>query len=357
MRKRSSSKKKIRKKIIVVVSAALAVLVAAAGLLYLAQDRGTVTGVSLPSIGEKPPMELLIKGCLFDLGISEKDVRFSGGTVQVNLRAALSRKELSRAFSALEDAGEVSVVDEGHVRVTAGKSRWDIRFSKPQTGAARCAIIVDDMGLNLKWAKALSAIDADLTFSVLPDRSFSVRAARYLHGQGREVLLHLPMEGSGKDPGQGAIYRNMSRSEILSVLRRNLELVPHIKGVNNHMGSRVTPDTAIMRLVLSEIGDRGLFFVDSLTTSASVCRAVAGEVGLPFVARDVFLDNDRDYPSITAQIDRLVKIALKHSQAVAICHPYPETIAVLEREIPRIRQRGVEIVPVSVLVRPVGSAP
>ncbi|MFY9399262.1 MAG: divergent polysaccharide deacetylase family protein [Desulfomonilia bacterium] len=355
--KKRGSRKRIRKKLIVAVSAALAVLVAAAGLLYLAHDRGTPLGVSLLPAGEKLPMELLIKGCLFDLGLSEKDVRFSGSTVQVNFKSPLSREEISRAFSALEDAGEVRMVGEGHVQVISGKSRWDIRFSRPPAGAARCAIIVDDMGLNLKWAKALSAIDADLTFSVLPDRPFSVRAARYLHGQGREVLLHLPMEGNGMDPGKGAIYRNMSRTEILSVLRRNLEIVPHVKGVNNHMGSRVTPDQDIMRVVLKEIGDRGLFFVDSLTTSASVCRSVAGEVGLPFVARDVFLDNERNDPYITAQIDRLVRIALKHSQAVAICHPYPETIAVLEREIPRIKQRGVEIVPVSMLVRPVGREP
>jgi polysaccharide deacetylase 2 family uncharacterized protein YibQ len=348
--KRRSTRRKNRKEIIIIIVVALAVLAGAAILIMVAQSRGKGPVQPLLSIEECGSPELLIKGCLFELGIARKDVRFSENTVNVVLHRPLSSQKLSRAFSPIRDVGELHVKNAGHVRMIINREEWNVYFSGASARAARCAIIVDDIGLNLKSAKAFCDIDADLTFSVLPDRPFSVKAARFLHDQGKEILLHLPMEGNGRDPGKGAIYQHMSRAEIRSVLRRDLQSVPHIKGVNNHMGSRVTADPDIMRLVFQGIGEKGLFFVDSLTTGKSVCRAAAHEVGIPFIARDVFLDNERADSYITSQIDKLVKISLHHSDAVAICHPYPETIAVLAREIPKFRERGVEIVRVSALI-------
>jgi len=346
--KRRTSRRKSQKTVLLAVIIVLAVLAGAAVLIVTMQGRGR--GPSLLTIEECGSPELLIKGCLFDLGIAKKDVRFSGNKVNVALSRPLTTDRLSRAFSPMIDAGELRIESAGHVQVVIDGQRWDIFFSGVPVRAARCAIIVDDMGLNLKSAKEFCALDADLTFSVLPDRPFSQKAARFLHSRGREVLLHLPMEGNGKDPGKGAIYRCMTSAEIRSTLRRNMKSVSHIRGVNNHMGSLITPDPEIMSQVLREIKDRGLFFVDSLTTSKSVCRAVSRDLGVPFIARDVFLDNERDDSSITSQIDKLVKISLSCSDAVAICHPYPETLAVLAREIPKIRGRGVEIVRVSALI-------
>ena len=355
--KRRSARLKNRKDITIIIAVVLAVLAGAAFLIVVSQDRDDGPGQPLLSIEECGSPELLIKGCLFDLGIDRKDVRFSENKVSVAPRRALSLKRIERAFAPIRDVGELHIENAGHVRIIVNREEWNVYFSGVPGRQARCAIIVDDIGLNLKFAKDFSTIDADLTFSVLPDRPFSVKAARFLHGKGKEILLHLPMEGNGKDPGKGAIYRNMPRAEIRSVLRQDLRSVPHVKGVNNHMGSLITPDKDIMRIVLRDIRDQGLFFVDSLTTSKSVCRAVAQEVGIPFIARDVFLDNERTDSYITGQINKLVEISLLYSDAVAICHPYPETFAVLAREAPKIRERGVNIVRVSELIHKQGSAP
>jgi polysaccharide deacetylase 2 family uncharacterized protein YibQ len=348
--KKRSSRRKNQKNILTIVIVALVIIAGAAALIIMTQSSEKILDLAAVPAQEDGSPELLIKGCLFELGIARKDARFSGRTVDVTLRKPLSEAMLSRAFSPAKDMGDVSIESARHVRIVIDGRTWNIRFSGPPGRTAQCAIIVDDMGLNLKWVKDFCAIDADLTFAVLPDRPFSEKAARYLHERGKEVLLHLPMQGNGMDPGKGAIHQHMSRSEIRSILHHNLQSVPHVKGVNNHMGSRITADEDIMRLVLTDIRDKGLFFVDSLTTSKSVCRALAPEIGIPMIARDVFLDNERTDSYIVSQIDKLVKISRYYSDAVAICHPYPETLAVLAREIPKIRGQGIEIVRVSKLI-------
>jgi len=214
---------------------------------------------------------------------------------------------------------------------------------------------VDDMGQSMEVARRLGRIDANLTFAVLPGLPETRSVAEHLHAQDREILLHLPMQGNGKNPGPGAIVAGMSEDEVRSVLARNLELVPNISGVNNHMGSLITADPAYMGPVLGELKKHGLFFVDSLTTSKSVCGSLANDAGVPFIARDVFLDNERSAAYIRGQIRKLVAISLKHTSAVGICHPYPETVAVLEREIPKMKRQGVEIVRVSSLMDRPGS--
>jgi len=236
------------------------------------------------------------------------------------------------------------------LRVKIGGIEWDILFSQSQPGLAKCAIIIDDMGQSLQTAEQLGRIDANLTFAVLPDSPESKQVAEYLHGKGREILLHLPMQGNGKNPGPGAILEGMSPEEVRAVIKSDLKQIPFIVGVNNHMGSVITTDTQDMRLVFNELRREKLFFVDSRTTNKSVCGDLARDFQVPFIARDVFLDNELNPAYIAGQIQKLVSISLTHSGAVGICHPHPETIAVLEKEVPKLRKLGVEVVRVSSLM-------
>ncbi len=299
---------------------------------------------------------LLIKGCLLDLGVARQDVSVAGRTVRVRTEALPPDERILNAFEPLKEAGGFSLAAPGHLKVRVGGEVWDVVFFRATASPARCAIIVDDMGQSLQSARELAAIDADLTFAVLPDLPHSRPVAELLHGHGRELLLHLPMQGNGKDPGPGAILEGMSPGQVRAVLRENIGKVPYIEGVNNHMGSVVTADPRDMRPVFRELRKNGLFFVDSLTTSGSVCQAMAAEAKVPFIARDVFLDNEQNDSYISGQIHKLVSLSLKHSKAVGICHPYPETIAVLQREAPRLRSLGVEIVGVSALLEEPGQA-
>lgn len=337
--------------IIVVI---LAALVGIAILIQKEKEQGKPLPakpprVSLPVSRHAFP-ELLIKGCLFDLGIARQDVRFLGKTIRVSVHKPLSPDRVSRAFAPISKLGRVQIEGTRHVRIAIDGKSWDVFFSGISEKTARCAIIIDDMGPQIEIAEALGRIDADLTFAVLPDTPDTQKVARFLHQRGREILLHLPMQGNGKDPGPGAILQGMEPSRISEILKKDLKSIPNITGVNNHMGSVITTDPEVMKLVIGELKNDGLFFVDSLTTPLSVCETVARELKVPFIARDVFLDNEQNSSYITSQMEKLVKISLKYSNAVGICHPHPETIAVLRREIPKMKRLGIEIVKVSALI-------
>lgn len=214
----------------------------------------------------------------------------------------------------------------------------------------RLAIVVDDLGPDDRVAEELLRLDASITFSILPLQPHSRRIAQEAHAQGREVILHLPMEPRGfplKDPGKGALFVAMSERELLRQLRKDLDAVPFIVGVNNHMGSRFMEHAAAVRLVLAELKKRGLFFLDSRTTAKTEGYQIARELALLAGERDLFLDNENDVHDIRAQLEGLIRLARDHGRAVGICHPYPATITALKGMITKIKAAGIRIVPLS----------
>jgi polysaccharide deacetylase 2 family uncharacterized protein YibQ len=300
--------------------------------------------------------QLLIKGCLFDLGVSRENVRIKGRTVEVTLNKDIRESQIKYAFAPLAEMEgvELKIEEPSKVAIIINSHEWEIvfRVRAPEKKLERVAIIIDDMGLDMEIARQLCAIDADLTFSVMPHQLHTEGVANLLHEKGREVLLHIPMEGaSGKNPGPGSIYRNMDPAQAVTLMKEAFKAVPHIDGVNNHMGSEVTQDEAIMRALLSLIKEKGLFFIDSVTTGKSVCGEVASELRLPFEARDVFLDNEQTYAYVAGQLEELVTVAKRHGKAIAICHPHPVTAQVLAQEVPKLKSRGIAVVRVSALVR------
>jgi polysaccharide deacetylase 2 family uncharacterized protein YibQ len=216
--------------------------------------------------------------------------------------------------------------------------------------------IIDDLGYDRQLAEKLIDLNAPFTVAVLPHSPHQEAIARRAHDRGLEVMLHLPMEPMEYpeiNPGPGALLVSMGPDELLRVLEENLKAVPHIKGVNNHMGSRLTANSEPMYQVFSALKRHGLYFVDSRTTDESVCRPSARLFQIPFTQRDVFLDHAHDPASIRKQIRELVRIAQRKGEAVGIAHPHPATYTILKEELPALRQQ-VEIVPASRLVRVLG---
>jgi polysaccharide deacetylase 2 family uncharacterized protein YibQ len=214
----------------------------------------------------------------------------------------------------------------------------------------RLAIVVDDLGTDKQIAEEFLRLDASLTFSILPFQSHSRRIAQKAHAKGREIILHLPMEPRGfplKDPGKGALFVAMSERELLRQLRKDLDAVPFIAGVNNHMGSRFMEHGVSVRLVLGELKKRGLFFLDSRTTAKTQGYQIARELALLAGERDIFLDNENDEQDIRAQLEGLIRLARDHGTAVGICHPYPATVTALKGMISKIKAAGIRIVPLS----------
>src|SRR3989304_5641995 len=200
----------------------------------------------------------------------------------------------------------------------------------------KVVIIVDDLGFKKEPIDKLLEIPAQLSFAVLPNLPYSKYAAEMAYKNGRDVILHLPME--------------LPKDKILDKLEKNLSSIPYIKGVNNHMGSKFTENTELMELVLEKIKSKGFFFVDSRTSETTVGFKIAKKLGIKTAERDIFLDEGSqrsDY--IRSQIEKLINVSKEKGYAIGICHPYPDTVKVLSEVIPDI-QKEVEIIPVSGVV-------
>jgi polysaccharide deacetylase 2 family uncharacterized protein YibQ len=218
---------------------------------------------------------------------------------------------------------------------------------------AKVAIVIDDFGYDGRLARRFLQIDAPLSFSVLPNGTFSKSIARRVRQAGRELMLHLPMEPKGYpevNPGIGALLTEMTDMELVAVLRKNLDAFPDIKGVNNHMGSKFCENEEKLRLVMRELKNRGLFFVDSRTTTRTQAYRVAQEEEVPSAERNVFLDNIQSPQAVRRQLKRLIQLAKLKGEAIGIAHPHEVTLKVLKEDVPKLSSDGIELVPVSQLV-------
>lgn len=202
-----------------------------------------------------------------------------------------------------------------------------------QTGA-KLAVVIDDLGRSIKYARQLAKLPYPVTFSVLPHTPYASQVARVAVESGKELMLHLPMEPKSypaANPGGGALFTSMTKQEIAQVLESNLDLVGQASGANNHMGSKFTQYAPGMAVVLNELNNRGMFFLDSLTSPGSVVAREGRKVGLPIYRRSVFIDNIRDVDAILRQLKKATRLATGTGQAIAIGHPYPETLAALKQ--------------------------
>ena len=215
-------------------------------------------------------------------------------------------------------------------------------------------IIIDDMGESLLFARNLAHLDFPVTFSVLPYSTRTRKICSLAKTSRIELMLHLPMEPDGyperANPGPGALFVHMNPARLKTIFLQDLQQVPGAVGINNHMGSRFTRNKKSMALIFNEIKKRGLFFVDSLTTPGSVGKILARKNNVSYLQRQIFLDNIPKEKSILFQLQKAESIALKKGTAIAIGHPYRQTLKALQKW-QRIRNKSVRIVQVRSLIK------
>ncbi len=215
---------------------------------------------------------------------------------------------------------------------------------------ARIAIIIDDLGYQFEAGMRALNLPGPVSYAVLPATPSGAALARTAYMKGKEVLLHLPLESVNwenlEEPG--AITLDMNRDAFHEAFGAALESVPYAIGVSNHRGSLLTRHPGHMTWLMEEIAARdGMFFVDSFTTHQSVALQIASETGVAATRRHVFLDNDRSPGALRKEFDRLTALARRNGVAVAIGHPYPETLEFLERELLELDSSTIKLIPVS----------
>jgi polysaccharide deacetylase 2 family uncharacterized protein YibQ len=228
----------------------------------------------------------------------------------------------------------------------------------PIEGRPMVAIVLDDLGLDRKRTQRAIALRAPLTLSFMTYAADLTPQTAAAHLAGHELLLHVPMEAidAREDPGPNGLVVTLGRDEILRRLRWGLDRFPGYVGINNHMGSRFTSDAAAMTPVLDELHERGLLFLDSRTSAATVAETIARRIGLPNASRDVFLDDEQSATAITARLAEVERVARRKGSAIAIGHAHDATLAALAEWLATLEARHLALVPLSAVVRERGAA-
>lgn len=249
------------------------------------------------------------------------------------------------AFFYYEELGKEGT--KGKPPAVVKLKKENIQFGKIKR--PKVAIVIDDMGESKEAAKELLDINARFTCAILPHETHTEWVAGECSRLGHEIIAHIPMEA--KTPhklGKGGLYTWMTGAEILDNINDDISAVPHAIGISNHMGSAFTEDSRAMRAVMPLLKKRGLFFLDSLTTSGSVGNNLAKTAGVKSLRRDVFLDDEDSPAYIRTQWETLLKIAGKRGSAIALGHPKENTIKFLKEVL---QKDEVEIVPLSGLIK------
>lgn len=202
---------------------------------------------------------------------------------------------------------------------------------------AALVLVIDDLGYHKGRGAQVINLPGAVTVALLPHAPHSAYLARLASAQGKDVILHQPMQpATARKAPLGTLTADMTNQDFVSTLRTNLAALPHIKGVNNHTGSLLTQQTHLMDQLMVELKREGLFFLDSRTTHLTVAAKVAQQHAVPVLSRDIFLDNSRHPADIHAQFHKALTIARRDGLAVVIAHPYPESIAYLREALPAL---------------------
>jgi polysaccharide deacetylase 2 family uncharacterized protein YibQ len=186
---------------------------------------------------------------------------------------------------------------------------------------AYLSLIIDDLGQNLPRDRRVLALPGPVTTAIMPDTPHATEFAREAHRAGKIVILHMPM-----DPATGpfAWHPELPVDELEKRLNAAFKMVPYTSGINNHMDSR--------------------------TSAQTVAAAEAQKIGLASVSRDVFLDDEPTETAIFTQLQTAISLARKQGSAVMIGHPYPQTLAVLERELPKLKAQGIDWIDIKLMI-------
>ncbi len=234
---------------------------------------------------------------------------------------------------------------------------WTAAFSQlePRQQAPRevlVAIVIDDLGNLYAESMRVLELPGPVSVAILPYTPHSKAIARIAHNLGRDVLVHMPMQAhSNKSLGPGGLVASMERNELAEKVRSALRAVPHAQGLSNHMGSFLTEQAQSMAWLMHTLKQERKHFFDSRTTALTQAAHSAQAINLPHTSRDVFLDNVLSEKAIQQQFDLLLEKAHQNGTAVAIGHPYPLTLKVLEARLPGLKKRGVRLVNLSQVIR------
>ncbi|HEI6852559.1 divergent polysaccharide deacetylase family protein [Yersinia enterocolitica] len=220
--------------------------------------------------------------------------------------------------------------------------------------AGKLSIVIDDFGYRPQNENKVLQMPLPISVAILPNAPYAKEMAIKAHNQGREILIHLPMAPLSKQPlERDTLQPSMSSEEIQRIIRQAVNNVPYATGMNNHMGSAMTSSLPGMQKVMQVLEHYQLYFLDSVTIGNSQASRAAEGTGVKVIKRKVFLDDSQNEAAIRQQFNRAVELARRNGSAIAIGHPHPATIKVLQQMLPQLPADIVLVRPSALLNEPV----
>jgi polysaccharide deacetylase 2 family uncharacterized protein YibQ len=222
----------------------------------------------------------------------------------------------------------------------------------PEEGAGfrsspQLALIIDDGGYNMENFKEMLGIGKPITYAILPFTPHAREAALLAYRDGYEVMLHLPMEpknGEQYSLEKNTVRTGMDSKRVRKILEDALKQVPHVRGINNHMGSKATEDPQVMEALMQVLKKEGLYFIDSNTSFQTLGPEMARKAGVASRRNDQFIDREKKIEAIKNAIRLAMRKAKQEGRAVAIGHPHPLTARAIKEMISEIEKEGIRLV-------------
>lgn len=217
-------------------------------------------------------------------------------------------------------------------------------------GSGVLCFVFDDAGHNLVQLEPFLNLPFPCTIAVLPGLPHSVECADEIRGAGKELILHQPMQAVNMNvnPGPNALLPDMTQEEIRAVVKKNLEEIGPVAGLNNHEGSLITADKESMEAVFDVIEENSIFFLDSRTNAQTTAPEIARERGIKIWERAVFLDNSQNKEEIEKAVRNGLEIASKKGYAIMIGHVWSDDLAQLLSDLyPELTEAGYSLCDIS----------
>jgi len=237
-----------------------------------------------------------------------------------------------------------------------GRRPLDI-YARPWSGArgARVAIVIGGLGLSQTGSQqAIQTLPPEVTLAFSPEGNSLLRWMQAARQDGHEVLMQIPLEPYDYprvNPGRNTLTVDASPAATLENLHRTMGRITNYTGVMNYMGARFTAEPEAMTPVIQDIAKRGLLYLDDGTSARSKADSVAAQQGAPFAAADLLIDASQDRGAILKKLDELERIARAKGTAIATGSAFDVTVEAVTSWANEAKARGIEIVPVSALVR------
>ncbi len=323
--------------------------------------------VNIDSLPKSEALDFLIQKIFQELNVDDAWIKRSNDRLSVQLPAELS--DVTVIWEIIQKIEQINLkVLDSKENLKARKSTITIGteeeklltitfYKNPELKrkAGKIAFIIDDFGYyDNRTSNKYLELKYPITLSVIPGQKHSSKIADKAKQHNKEIMVHIPMEAIGEkvEDSEFSIFTRLSKKEISERIQNAFDSLPGAVGMNNHMGSKATADTAVMDAVLKQVKRMNKFFVDSRTTSHSVVPEMARKLQVKFSENGAFLERkkgeDEDY--IRRKIKTAAKIAQKRGTVIAIGHPYKETLNVLSEELPKLEKQGFTIVPISKII-------